>query len=69
VRVSVLNPSENLDTPVWGAAAIGRVLGRSERQAFHLLEKRLIDATKVGAIWVSTPRRLLRGIAEQGRAS
>jgi hypothetical protein len=61
--------SEGLDTPVWGAAAIGRVIGRSERQAYHLLERRLLDASKVGALWVSTPRRLLRGIAERGRGS
>ena len=53
------------DVPVWGAAAIGQVLGRNERQAYHLLERGLIDATKVGSLWVSTPRRLLRGIAER----
>ena len=56
---------DNLDIPVWGASAIGRVIGRSERQAYHLLERKLIDATKVGALWVSTPRRLLSGIAER----
>jgi hypothetical protein len=61
--------SSDPDAPVWGAAAIGRVIGRSERQTFHLLEKRLIDATEVGALWVSTPRRLLSGIAERDRAS
>ena len=63
--MSVLNPSDNLDTPVWGAAAIGRVIGRSERQAYHLLERTLLDASKVGSLWVSTPRRLLRGISER----
>jgi hypothetical protein len=57
--------SEGLDTPVWGAAAIGRVIGRSERQTFHLLERGHLDASKVGGLWVSTPRRLLNGIAER----
>jgi hypothetical protein len=61
--------SDDPDVPVWGAAAIGRVIGRSERQAYHLLERRLLDATKIGAQWVSTPRRLLTGIAERERAS
>jgi hypothetical protein len=60
---------ENLDDPVWGAAAIGRVIGRSERQAFYLLERKLVDATKVGNAWVSTRRRLLSGIVEPGRAA
>jgi hypothetical protein len=62
---------DNLDAPIWGAAAIGQIIGRSKRQTFHLLERKLIDADKIGATWVSTPRRLLtriRGIAEQDRA-
>lgn len=49
-----------LDTPVWGAEAIGKVISRSERQTFYLAEQGLIDADKVGGRWCSTPRRLLR---------
>jgi hypothetical protein len=49
----------DLDRPAWGAKAIGRVINRTERQAFHLLEKGLLPATKVGQCWVSTPRKLL----------
>jgi len=51
--------SQNLDTPIWGARAIGAVLNLTERQAFHKLEKRQLAAEKIGKIWVSTPRRLL----------
>jgi hypothetical protein len=49
-----------LDVPVWGAAAIGRVLNQSRRQAYHLLERRLVDADRIGGRWRSTPRRLLQ---------
>ena len=53
---------DDLDTPVWGAEAIGRVIKRSEGEAFYLLINKLIDAGKVGGRWVSTPRRLLRSL-------
>lgn len=60
--------SVDLDTPVWGAAAIARVINRSERATFHALEKRLLPAEKVGKIWVSTPRKLLSRILGQATA-
>ena len=54
-----------LDRPVWGARAIaiaaGLVDGRGKprvRAAYHLLEKKLLPADKVGRTFVSTPRRL-----------
>lgn len=56
------NDPQNLDTPIWGARAIGAVLNLTERQAWHQLEKRKLDAKKVGKTWVSTPRRLLASI-------
>jgi hypothetical protein len=56
------SPQADLDLPVWGAEPIGQIIGRDERQTFHLLENALIDATKVGRQWVSTPRRLLKSI-------
>jgi hypothetical protein len=51
-----------LDRPVWGAEAIGRVIDRSEGEAFYLLGKGLLDATKKGGRWISTPRRLLQSL-------
>ena len=39
-----------LDRPVWGAEAIGRVIDRTEGQAFHILNARLVDADKVGGL-------------------
>jgi hypothetical protein len=47
-----------LDEPVWGAAAIGKVINRSPRQTYHLLQTGQIPATQVGRQYVSTRRRL-----------
>jgi hypothetical protein len=58
-----------LDRPIWGAEAFGRVIRRSESEAFYLLKHRLLDATKVGGRWTSTPRRLLQSLQENNRAS
>jgi hypothetical protein len=52
----------DLDRPLWGASAIAQVIGRTERQVFHLLENGHLPAEKIGKIWVSTPRRLLARI-------
>jgi hypothetical protein len=61
---------EDLDTPIWGAEAIGREAGCIDndgnvdlRRAFYLLERGLLPATKVGRQWTSTPRRLRRFFA------
>jgi len=50
---------EYLDTPVWGASGIGKVINKKPRPTFHLLETKQLPAEKVGGSWVSTPRRLL----------
>lgn len=49
-----------LDRPIFGASAIGQVLGLKPRQAFHALESGYLDADKFGGRWVSTARRLRR---------
>ena len=49
----------DLDRLVWGAKDIAAVINRSTRQAYHLLERNLLDADKVGGVWCSSPRRLL----------
>jgi hypothetical protein len=57
---------EFLDRPVWGARNIAVVVGLIDkrgkprvRACFHLLQKKLLPADKVGKTYVSTPRRLL----------
>jgi hypothetical protein len=59
--------STDLDTPVWGAPAIARILNLVDehdepdlRRTYYVLEKGYIDATKIGAAWCSTRRRLLQ---------
>jgi hypothetical protein len=54
---------DDMDVPVWGAAAIAAVLNTTTRKSFYLLERGFVDATKVGSQWCSTKRRLLRDIA------
>ncbi|RWF41854.1 MAG: hypothetical protein EOS65_10955 [Mesorhizobium sp.] len=51
---------EDDDKIIWGAKAIGQEIDRTERQTFHLLERGLLPATKVGDQWTSTRRRLRR---------
>jgi len=62
-------PLDYLDVPLWGARAIALAAGIVDargkpriRAAYHLLEKKLLPADKVGKTYVSTPRRL-RSIA------
>jgi len=65
---SVKEVTENSDL-VWGAAAIGKAIGRSERQAFHLLERGLVPGRKVGASWVASRKALLRAVIGEEAAS
>jgi hypothetical protein len=60
--------SDDLDLPLWGAEAIGRVANVvdedgtvNRRKVYNLLENQLLPATKVGKIWTSTKRRI-RGV-------
>jgi hypothetical protein len=54
---------DELDRPLWGADAIGEIIGKTKGQTFPLLNKGLLDADKVGGTWVSTARRLLNQFA------
>jgi len=46
---------------LWGARAIGRAIGLTERQAYHRLEAgHLSGAKKVGGTWVASARALTR---------
>jgi hypothetical protein len=47
---------------VWGARDIARVLGRSERSTFHLLESGHLPARRVGGRWVVSRKKLLTAI-------
>ena len=52
------------DKPVWGAPNIAKVINKTTDATEHLLAKGHVDASKVGKIWVSTPRRLLASLSK-----
>lgn len=58
----------SLDAVLYGARAIGMAIfpglapHRAERRAFHLLQRKLIPATKLGKVYISTKRRLLQRV-------
>jgi hypothetical protein len=43
---------------IWGVEAIAKAIGRSQRQTFWILEKKLIPARKVGRLWAVSRRGL-----------
>jgi hypothetical protein len=52
------------ELPIWGARAIGRVIGKKPTETFYLLKSGQLPATKIGDSWVAYPSRLrarLRG--------
>lgn len=51
-------------TLIWGASAIARSIGRTDRQTFHLLDSGALPAKKVGGRWVCERGRLMAFFAE-----
>ena len=50
------------NAPIWGVEEISKVLRRTPRATYYLIETRQLNVTKVGRSWVTTPRRLLAPI-------
>ncbi|MEN3793364.1 DNA-binding protein [Fulvimarina sp. MAC3] len=50
--------------PVWGAGSISKVIKRSERVTFNLLEKGEIPAKKIGGRWVADRTTLINFFKE-----
>ena len=59
---------DDLDKLLWGCAAIGEAIGRTERQTYHLIITDQIPAKKIGKVWVSTLRRLRTHICDETAA-
>jgi len=53
---------DKIETPLWGARAIAEFIGRTERQAFRLLEEGHIPAQKIGNAWVADKSRLRQAL-------
>jgi hypothetical protein len=59
--------TDSSDSIIWGARAIGKMIGRNERQAYHLLETgALRGARKIGGVW-SAKRSTLLSQWDEGR--
>ncbi len=50
-------PENSLDL-IWEVSAIAKVIGRTDRQTFGMLEKGLLPAKKVGGRWVAERGKL-----------
>jgi hypothetical protein len=53
-----MSEPNDLDKPIWGAAAIGAEANLTPRQAVYALERGYLPGTKIGEKWMSTKRRL-----------
>lgn len=60
----------DLDSAVWGGVDIAKLANLfkddgtpDDRKAYYLLERGLLDGTKLGRLWVSTPRRIRKAFA------
>lgn len=50
---------EIADDLVWGASAIAKLIGRTDRQTFHLLSSGELPAKRVGGRWVASKTKLI----------
>jgi len=53
------NDNRNALDLVWEVDEIARLIGRTPRQTFHMLNKGLLPARKVGGRWVAERGKLL----------
>lgn len=47
------------DDLIWGASNIARLIKRTDRQTFHMLNAGLLPAKKIGDRWVASRKKLL----------
>ncbi|MBD9592709.1 DNA-binding protein [Ensifer sp. ENS05] len=60
---SIAEKSRGLDL-VWGAEEIAKLIGRSTRATFHMLDAGELPAKKVGGRWVAERNQLLQFFLE-----
>ena len=60
----MVESAENSICLIWGAAEIAKLIGRSQRATFHMLDTGEIPAKKVGGRWVAERNQLLRFFLE-----
>lgn len=59
-REQKLDPADAL----WGCRAIAEFIGKSERATYHMLERGLLPARRLGGQWVARRSRLLEIFGE-----
>ncbi|PJR16818.1 hypothetical protein [Sinorhizobium meliloti] len=57
------NSSDSMNL-IWGAAEIAKLIGRSQRATFHMLDSGELPAKKVGGRWVAERGTLVRFFME-----
>ncbi len=64
-RVATIDASDGSDPSdiIWGGENIAKVIHRSIRATFHMLEQGHLPARKVGRLWSASRRRLLAHLA------
>jgi hypothetical protein len=64
-RGATIDASDGSDPSdiVWGGENIAKVIDRSTRATFHMLEQGHLPARKVGRLWSASRRRLLAHLA------
>lgn len=59
------NTDDHLDKPLWGVDAIASEIDRTARATYQLLQTKQLPAKKVGAMWVTTRRKLRAALIEE----
>nr|WP_026479354.1 hypothetical protein [Ahrensia sp. 13_GOM-1096m] len=52
---------------IWGAEEIAKLIGRSRRSTFHMLEKGELPAKRVGSRWVAERGKLISFFLEDAK--
>jgi hypothetical protein len=53
---------------VWEVAEIAKIIGRTERQTFHLLAIGELPAKKIGGRWVASKKKLMDALIGEDAA-
>jgi hypothetical protein len=55
---------------LWGAEAIAKAIGQTERATYHLLANDLLPAKRIGGRWVASRQKLIEALTgKPGRAA
>mgnify|MGYP007051651346 CR=1 FL=1 len=61
-NISAPSVAPSTEDIVWEVAEIAKVIGRSERQTFYLLNTGRLPGKKIGGRWVASKRKLLEAV-------